>query len=55
MHTIPQLNKAGDGIPSPWEHPGKATSLEGHCLSSALMFLPTMVLQRVTTLEPSRR
>lgn len=39
MQTVAQPNKAGDGIPSPWEHPGKATFLEGHCSSPTPMFL----------------
>lgn len=39
MQTIPHTSKAGDGIPAPWEHPGKATFLEGHCSSPASMFL----------------
>lgn len=36
---ILQPSKAGDGIPSPWEHPGKSTLLEGHCSSPGPTFL----------------
>lgn len=39
MQTVPQPSKAGDGILSLWEHPGKTTSLEGHCSSPAPVFL----------------
>lgn len=38
LHAVPQPNQ-GDGIPPPWEHPGKTTSLEGQCSSSAPVFL----------------
>lgn len=50
-----RLFQAGDGTPSRWEQPGKTFSLEGRCSSPAPVFLPAMVVQRVSTLEPSRR
>lgn len=39
VRGVPQPSKAADGIPSPWEHPGKSNSLEGYCSSPAPMFL----------------
>lgn len=48
-------NQAGDGIPSPWEHPGKVPLWKGSAHPQFLWLLPGVVVQRVTTLEPSRR